>query len=132
MELTKDIQKAIDNNTYYSVEQFESDAKQYIKAIKEGRVIVAITSISKSGMSRKMKFTAYQNNADNERGYYRQFNSMFEALGFKVKDYELVIGGCGMNMVFHVNYTTMHEFKRIGLLSDEDCGVLAQKTPTIL
>lgn len=132
MELSKEIQKRIDNNRYYSKDQFESDAKQYIEAIKENRVIVAITSVARSGMSRKMKFLAFEKNKDNNRGYYRQFNSMFEALGFKVKDYELNISGCGMDMVFHTNYTTMHIFERAGIITKEEREHLAQQTPTTI
>ena len=75
-----------------------------------------------------MKFLAFQKTG--ERGYYRQFNSMFEALGFKVKDYCLNIGGCGMDMIFHVNYTAMHYFKGMGFITDSECSNLAQQTPT--
>lgn len=131
--LSDTVKKAITKNTYYSEEQFISDAKQYIEAIKEGRVICSIVSVSKSGMSRKMKFLAYQqteNTTKRTHGYYRQFNSMFEALGFKIKDYCLNIGGCGMDMVFHTNYTTMHALKRMNFITESECSSLAQETPT--
>lgn len=49
---------------------------------------------------------------------------MFEVLGFKVKDYELNISGCGMNMVFYVNYFIMYDFKRIGLIMEKECDYL--------
>lgn len=128
--LSKEVLKAINNNSYYSEEHFKSDVSQYIKAIKEGRVIVSVVSVSKSGMSRRMKFLAFQksNYKDQKKGYYRQFNSMFEVLGWKVKDDCLNVGGCGMNMIFHVNYTVMHYFKRMGFITDNECGILAQET----
>jgi len=131
--LSKEVVKAINKNTYYSEEQFKSDVSQYIEAIKEGRVIVNVVSVSKSGMSRKMKFLAYQksNYTDQKKGYYRQFNSMFEVLDWKVKDDCLNVGGCGMNMIFHVNYTVMCDFKRMGFITDSECAVLAQETPQI-
>lgn len=128
--LSNDVKKLIAKNTYYSEEQFISDAKQYIEAIKEGRVIVNIVSVSKSGMSRKLKVLAYQKNDNNDKGYYRQFNSMFEALGYKFKDYAFTVNGCGMDMIFHTNYTTMHAFKRMGIITDKDCDNLSQQTPT--
>lgn len=129
--LSKEVVKAIAKNMYYSEEQFKSDVNQYIEAIKEGRVIVNVVSVSKLGMSRKMKFLIYQksNYEDQKKGYYRQFNSMFEVLGWKVKDDCLSVGGCGMNMIFHVNYTVMYDFKRMGFITDSECAVLAQETP---
>lgn len=126
--LSKEILKAIAKNEYYSQDQFINDCEKYIQAIRDGRVIVSIVSVSKSGMSRKMKFLAFEKGI--ERGYYRQFNSMFEVLGWKIKDYCLNVSGCGMDMVFHVNYSVMHDFRRMGLLSNEDCANLAQQTPT--
>jgi len=128
--LSKEVLKSISKNEYYNEDSFIKDVLQYIEAIKEGRVIVSIVSVSKSGMSRKMKFLAYQKHKDNDTGYYRQFNSMFEVLGWKIKDYCLKVDGCGMDMVFHVNYSVMHNFKRIGLISEDECGKLAQQTPT--
>lgn len=128
--LSKEVLKAISKNTYYSEEQFISDAKQYIEAIKEGRVIVSVVSVSKSGMSRKLKVLAYQKNDNNDRGYYRQFNSMFEALGYKFKDYAFTVNGCGMDMIFHTNYTAIHAFKRMGIITDEECKTLSQQTPS--
>jgi len=128
--LSKDIQKAIAKNTYYSEENFIKDAEQYIQAIREGRVIVSVVSVAKSGMSRRLKVLAYQKHKESETGYYRQFLSMFEALGYKVKDYSFTVNGCGMDMIFHTNYSAMHTFKNIGLISKEECEILSQQTPT--
>lgn len=128
--LSNDVKKLIAKNTYYSEEQFISDAKQYIEAIKEGRVIVSVVSVSKSGMSRRLKVLAYQRNDNNDKGYYRQFNSMFEALGYKFKDYAFTVNGCGMDMIFHTNYSAMHAFNRMGIITDKECDNLSQQTPT--
>jgi hypothetical protein len=50
------LRKKIENQQYYSVDQFYKDAERYVKAIKEGRVICSIGSVSRSGMSRTIKF----------------------------------------------------------------------------
>ena len=128
--LSNEVKKVIAKNEYYSEESFVSDAKQYIEAIKEGRVIVSVVSVSKSGMSRKLKVLAYQKHKDNNTGYYRQFNSMFEALGYKIKNYSFTVHGCGMDMIFHTNYSAMHSFKSMGIITKEECDVLCQMTPT--
>lgn len=128
--LSNEVKKAISKNQYYSEENFISDANQYIDAIKEGRVIVSVVSVSKSGMSRKLKVLAFQKHKDNSTGYYRQFNSMFEALGHKIKDYAFTVNGCGMDMIFHTNYSAMHDFKRMAIITKEECEKLCQQTPT--
>lgn len=128
--LSNEVKKAITKNQYYSEENFISDANQYIDAIKEGRVIVSVVSVSKSGMSRKLKVLAFQQSKEAKQGYYRQFNSMFEALGYKIKDYSFTVNGCGMDMIFHTNYSAMHDFKRMGIITDEECNILSQQTPT--
>jgi hypothetical protein len=128
--LSNEVKKAIAKNTYYSEDNFINDAKRYIEAIKEGRVIVSVVSVAKSGMSRRLKVLAYQKHKDSERGYYRQFNAMFEALGYKIKDYAFTVNGCGMDMIFHTNYSAMHSFKFMGIITDKDCDYLAQQTPT--
>lgn len=127
--LSKEVLKAIEKNNYYTEAHFILDAKQYIEAIKEGRVIVSVVSVAKSGMSRRLKVLAYQKNKDSDKGYYRQFNSMFEALGYKIKDYAFTVNGCGMDMIFHTNYSVMHAFARMGIITVEDCNWLCQQTP---
>lgn len=129
MELTTELKKRIAKNNYYSEENFIKDAQTYIEAIKQNRVIVSVANVSKSGMSRKLKVLAYEPNKETNAGYYRQFLSMFEALGYKVKDYSFTVNGCGMDMIFHTNYSAMHTFKNIGLITKEECEILAQKTP---
>jgi len=57
---------------------------------------------------------------------------MFEALGYKFKDYAFTVHGCGMDMIFHTNYSTMHTFKRMGIITNEECEILSQQTPTTI
>ena len=118
---------------YYSLEDFASDAISYIKAIKSGRMLCVIHSVSSSGMSRVLSFKACEKSKSNYN--YRQFAFMFKCLGYKeTRKYsgEFRVSGCGMDMVFHTNYTIMHDLCQMGLINKKECEVLAQKTPVVL
>lgn len=132
--LSKEVIKAIAKNEYYSEEQFINDAKKWVEAIKQGRVICTVASVSKSGMSRKLKFLSYEPSTykEEQRGHYRQYNVMLECLGFKFSrdSWSITVNGCGMDMIFHTNYTIMHNFKTMGIITKEECESLAQMTPT--
>ena len=128
------IGKAIDKQKYYSREQFVDDVKCYIKAIKDGRMINVIHSVSSSGMSRVISFHSCEKNKNTNSHYYRQYVSLFRALGYAKgnNDYNFRISGCGMDMIFHTNYSNIHVFKRLGFLNDAECSKLAQMTPSTL
>jgi hypothetical protein len=128
--LSNEVLKAIKLNEYYSDEQFLSDANQWIKSIEQNRVICSVVSVSKSGMSRKLKFLSFEPNKDSDKGYYRQYNTMLKTLGYKLKDYSITVNGCGMDMIFHTNYSIIHDFKRMGIITSEQCKTLCQMTPT--
>jgi hypothetical protein len=128
--LSNEVLKAIKLNEYYSDEQFLSDANQWIKSIEQNRVICSVVSVSKSGMSRKLKFLSFEPNKDSDKGYYRQYNTMLKTLGYKLKDYSITVNGCGMDMIFHTNYSIIHDFKRMGIITSEQCETLCQMTPT--
>lgn len=115
------------------VDDFIRNAKRYIKAIKQGRMLCVIDSVSKSGMSRTLKFNECSGSTKNGF-HYLNFYTLFCQLGFtKIKDSNYFrIGGCGMDMVFHTNYTTIHDLYRLGFLSNKECAKLAQMTPTLL
>jgi hypothetical protein len=130
IKLSNEVLKAIKANEYYNDEQFISDAIQWIKAIEQGRVICSVVSVSKSGMSRKLKFLSFEPNKDSDKGYYRQYNTMLKTLGYKLKDYSITVNGCGMDMIFNTNYNIIHDFKRMGIITDEQCNTLCQMTPT--
>jgi len=116
---------------YFSIEQFEGDIKRYIKAIKERRMICVIHSVSNSGMSRNLSFFATEKG---KHGFWiGNFYSLFVKLGFSpAKSEGFKIGGCGMDMVFHTNYTIIHKLHRAGYITKKQCDVLAQNTPTCL
>ena len=112
-------------------EQFIADAKAYVKAIKEGRMLCSIPSVSRSGMSRVINFMACVKSE--RRYYYRNFNTLFRALGYReVRREGFRISGCGMDMVFHTNYSNIHILSRLGFLTKTECDNLAQQTPTTI
>ena len=122
-------------NTYeIDMETFLGHANRYIEAIKENRMICSIGSVSKSGMSRTIKFLEMKKNDTSNQHSLKNFYQFFDALGYsKIKNSDYFrIGGCGMDMIFNTNYTIMHDLKRMGLVSDEECSTLAQKTPSIV
>jgi hypothetical protein len=119
----------------YSVETFISDAKRYLSAIKQGRMICNIESVSRSGMTRNIKFLECSKNTTIKEYRYLSFWSFFKCLGFvqsgKYKDL-FRIGGCGMDMIFNTNYTIIHKLHRLGFINKKECDILAQKTPTVI
>jgi len=130
----KSLIKDIGNVSFYSIDNFISDAEAYIKAVKENRMINVIGSVAKSGMSRTIKFTSCERCSDNEY-YQRNYYCLFKALGYKSsksnRDY-FTISGCGMDMIFHTNYSIMHSFCRYGFITKEECDKLAQGTPSTI
>ena len=137
INLSKDVLKGIAKNTYYSTESFIKDAHDYLNAIRENRMINVIGSVSSSGMSRTLKFTSCEHNPDNNsRPYYqRNYTAFFEALGYtEVKNAYgyFRVGGCGMDMIFHTNYTIIHRLFNMGFIDKQTCEQLAQQTPTTI
>lgn len=129
IELSKEVKNNISKKlNYYTEDNFISDAYAYIKAIKEGRMINVIKSVSASGMSRVIKFTSCE--GKNERYYQRNYNCLFIALGYsEAKKDGFRINGCGMDMIFHTNYSIIHDLKSMQFISKEECEVLCQMTP---
>lgn len=132
----KEVMKQIDQYSYYTTERFHADCVRYIKAIKEGRVICSIGSVSSSGMSRTIKFLECSRNVSfPNKYYYYNFFALFRALGFtqarSSRDY-FSISGCGMDMIFHTNYTIIHKLHRLGFIDKKQCSSLAQDTPTVI
>jgi hypothetical protein len=129
----KEIMKAINSHKYYSSSQFISDGERYIKAIEQNRMICSIASVSASGMSRNIKFASMEKG--NSIYYLSNYNMLFDILGYKKSksnDFYFTIGGCGMDMVFHTNYTIIHRLHNLGFFDKNKCSKLAQMTPTII
>ena len=127
----KELQKNFKKLYGFTSEDFIRNAERYIKACKENRIFCIIHSVSKSGMSRKLSFK--EANFNNEgKGYFLNFTALFTALGYseRNKDGKFTVNGCGMDMVFHTNYSIIHNLYNLGMLTKEECDTLAQNTPT--
>ena len=125
--------KNIESREYYSIDQFYNDALRYKKAIREGRVICSIGSVSRSGMSRTIKFLECSKGTS--QYYYMNFFVFFKVLGYtetRSKDHYFTITGCGMDMIFHTNYSNMHYLHNLGIINKTQCEKLAQMTPTYI
>lgn len=132
VENDKEISKRINAMPYYEVERFVDDAEDYIKAIKEGRMINSIGHVSSSGMSRSIKFVSIEKNKHNKQFSVCNFFQLFKALGYtesRAREHYFTIGGCGMDMIFHTNYSIINRLYRLGFINKEQCSKLAQMTP---
>ena len=133
--IPKDVLKRIENNEYYTLDQFKDDVKRYIKACEQERMICNIESVSASGMSRVMRFCEFSFDTTHKLGHILNFYDLFEALGYssagKYSD-DFRISGCGMDMVFATNYNIIHNFKSMGFIHKKRCDSMAQKTPKCL
>jgi len=131
IQLTKEMQKNISKLNHYSIDQFERDCKEWIEAIRMNRTICIVESVSASGMSRTFKYLSYVPN-DN-RSYFRTWYCFLSVLGysFKKDSHAIKVGGCGMDMNFATTYNIAHSLKSLGIISKEECEVLAQQTPSI-
>ena len=120
------------NDYPISAETFKDHATRYIKAIRESRMLCSIGSVSKSGMSRTIKFLEMSKGEN--RHFLYNFYQFFDSLGYtKIKDSDYFrVGGCGMDMIFYTNYQIMHDLRRLGFINKEECDTLAQATPHIV
>lgn len=135
IQADKSIMKYLNSNNYMSVDDFIRNAERYIKAIEEGRVINSIGSVSKSGMSRTIKFVECAKNKNTKRHQYLNFFTLFKALGYseaRSQNGYFSISGCGMDMIFHTNYSNIHVLCRLGFITKNKCSVLAQATPSTI
>jgi len=133
IENNKEIIKYINSNEYYNIDRFIADAKRYIKATKEGRMINSIGSVSASGMSRNIKFLSCEKY---KHGFnYENYFSFFYSMGYKPTDkrsHYFKIHGCGMDMIFHTNYSIIRTLFYLGFISKTECATLEQKTPNTI
>lgn len=127
----KELQKNFKKLYSFNSEEFLQNAERYIKACKQRRIFCIIHSVSKSGMSRKLSFNEAQVNQDGNCNFLN-FTALFTALGYsdRNKNGEFTVNGCGMDMVFHTNYSIIHNLYNLGILTKKECERLAQNTPT--
>ncbi len=129
IKANKEIQKNIKKLRYYSDEHFFNDVKTYISAIKTGRMLCIIDKVRASGMSRTITFKSCEKSGKKGSNYFRNYNCLFIALGYSEAGDYFRINGCGMDMIFYTNYSNIHDFKRLGFLTEKECEKLAQMTP---
>ena len=126
--LSKDIEKRLSKEEYYTKEMLLDDIQDYIKALKEGRLQYLVMSVSQSGMNRNILIQSCEQNKSNNNFYFRQYSRMFEMLNYKLdKNYNVKVSGCGMNMLFATNYYLIHTFKSMNIILKDEADVLSQK-----
>lgn len=133
IKANKELLKRIESENYSGIDDFINNAERYIKAIKEGRMINCIGSVSGSGMSRTIKFLECQKVEAGKYSYYNFY------LFFKLTGHTAVsnsdffrVNGCGMDMIFHTNYSIIHNLCELGFVNKKQCAVLCQMTPTTI
>ena len=125
-ELLNNINRLGWGNEEENINHFINSCKRYVKAIKENRMVCSIDSVSRSGMSRNIKFVEVSKNSGVSNFFW-----LFKVLGYKVAKNTnyFKINGCGMDMVFHTNYCIINDLKRLNIINKETCNILAQRTP---
>ena len=134
-EITKLVNDYNKNNRYPITNGiFIDNARRYIKAIKDGRMLCSIGSVSKSGMSRTIKFVEIAKSKPSNKFYMYNFYQLFDVLGYqKIKDSDYFrINGCGMDMVFNTNYNNIHNLHGLGFITRKTCNTLCQDTPPVI
>jgi len=132
-----EVKKWMKSDIYNTPEELAENLLRYVKAVRDGRLFCVIHSVSSSGMSRNMSFfecAKYSQKMNNGQNHgILNFHGLFRALGYTPAAKEgFRIGGCGMNMVFAVNYDIMHTAAHVGAITEKECAKLAQMTPTYL
>lgn len=121
----KEIAKRVNNMAYYDVETFAEDCKRYAKALKDGRLIATIKSVSRSGM-RRVICIEEMTKGYNGRYALNTFMSFFKSINIGTnKDGYVIANGCGMDMIFYTNYTICRILYHLGVLSEKECDTLS-------
>lgn len=127
-KIDKYTMKIINGMSHYDVVDFVKDATAYIKAVESGRILYDVTHVASSGMSRNIKIRSFEGNT--KKGYYRNYNGFLEALGQTMVKNEFStvrVSGCGMNMLFHTNYTIIRTLRAFGMLTAAKSAILEQR-----
>ena len=138
IESDKDLIKRINKDSYVynpnnSIDSFIENAERYIKAIKQKRILCSIDSVSRSGMSRTIKFMECAKIDGRNEFIYLNFHSFFDMMGYNPdRNGYSRITGCGMDMIFYTNYTIIHRLHKLGFITRKQCDILAQNTPQVI
>jgi len=88
--------------------QDRKDAYETLKHYRGRRILAVVESVSKSGMSRRIKFYCV---IDNDTAWLTPW--IAKLLGYSYDQNGLVVKGCGMDMVFHVLSTLNYKMAEI-------------------
>lgn len=100
---------------YLQSENGKRNAERFLKAVREHRILCNVKRVSSSGMSRVIGVYEIQND-ENGRPHILQFNWFLGQMGwtYSDKDNAIRVGGCGMDMIFHLLYTTVENLRYYG------------------
>ena len=108
--------------------EFEIKKINYlIFAIRTKTLLCNIESVSKSGMTRKLSFLTIAG------GQVWRFNDLFQIDGYRLdKNYNVIVTGCGMDMVWNTVYTMAYKLNQMGFITDEDLPKLSQSSAIVI
>lgn len=100
---------------YLQSEEGKMNAERFLKAVREHRLLCTVKRVSSSGMSRIIGVYEIQND-ENGRPNILQFNWFLGQMGwtYSNKDNAIRVGGCGMDMIYHVLYSTVNNLRYYG------------------
>lgn len=118
--------QALDDEIAY----FIADGKRYIKAAKEGRLLVAIDKVSANGLTRHLSIMELTTRTKTKRRHLLYFINLFDTMGFtKVKDSASIrVIGSGMDMTLATHIVMLKNLKKVGLLTAQQCEDLCRTT----
>jgi hypothetical protein len=103
---------------YNNLSEWEKEHIKYTyNSIIKGAIIADVVSVSKSGMSRRIKFYYIKNNKITRATNAISF-LLNKGYDYIVNDEGLKVSGTGMNMVFHTLYNCIEYKKRDKLVQN--------------
>ena len=114
----------------YRKGRFEPNAKRYVKATREGRLLCSIKSRAKSGLSLRVWLSElHKINPMGEPTRFgnSQFVSLLAALGHKSND-----KGVRCDSSFTLHYGIIHDLYTRGFVPKKELQTLANRTPHIV
>lgn len=89
---------------YLKSEEGQANAKRFILALKERRVICSVKHVSNSGMSRVISVNEVKKLKGQNIHVLYHFNWFFKQMGYTYVDsYSAIrVNGCGMDMIFNL------------------------------
>ena len=117
-------------NRYLETNEGKQNAKRFILALEEKRLLCVVKNVSSSGMSRQiffgeMHFEDHRPLGNSSAAVY-QFNWFFGQLGFRYRQDSALVSvyGCGMDMIFHTLSNVCGILKEAGFVLPSDWSSL--------